>query len=93
MGSKPIYYHAAQSRLRQDIPDRLAFTRSAAYRPNTIAIRRGFDESENVVFIGALAGRNRRPEHRRKNWLQGRDLAADAAFDELFEDGHFARFH
>ena len=77
-----------QTALGENIPKRFAFARSAAAGARATVDRVRLDEAVDAVLIGKFAGRDRIPEHRRKNWLERREIAHHAAIDEGVEGRH-----
>ena len=74
--------------LRQDIPKSLALSAGTRDRTDARAFGVGLRETVDSVLAGALAGRDRVPQNRRKNRSRGRDIAPSARFEERLGRRH-----
>ena len=78
----------AQTGLREDIPERFAFARSARVRARAAVDRIGLDETVDAVLVCEFSGRDRIPEHGRENRLERGQISHHAAIDQPVERWH-----
>lgn len=88
MSSKPTEHMTAHARLGADIPQRLDLAGGAGDRMKRAGVGIRFDEAQNAMFVGTLAGSDGVPQHGRKDRPQGCDIAHHAVIDQAFERGH-----
>ena len=80
----------AEPVLIEDIPDRLGLAREIGDRANRAGERVRLGKSVDAMFVSALPGCNRGPEHWTKYGLEGGDVSANAFFDQPGEIRHLA---
>src|SRR5436190_19995207 len=88
MTGPPAYDVTPQTALGENIPKRFALARSAGVRPCPAVDRVGLDEAVDAVLIGKFAGRDRVPEHRREDRLEGSKVTHHSTIDERIEGRH-----
>jgi hypothetical protein len=93
MTGPPADHDTAQAILIEDVPERFRFSGQVRDRLDAAAVLCGLGEAVNAVFERPFAGGDRSPQHRRKRWMQCRNLPHGAAFDEALDVGHFASVH
>ena len=92
MTCPPADYVAAQTRLRENVPERFASAGRAGVRPRPAIFRVGLDESVDAVLIGELPGRDRIPKHRGKDRLERGQITHHSSIDQAVECRHQSFF-
>ena len=85
---KPAQHMALETLRRQDVPDRAAAPRRRSDGLDAPAQRLDLGKTQHAVVVGALAGGDAHPEHRREHWVQRAQIAADTALDEPPQHRH-----
>src|ERR1019366_9880247 len=88
VGGNPADDVRFETALAENVPNRLARAGRAAHRPDAAGVRQWLRETANAVLVRAFAGGDGRPQHRRKHRLQGGQIAAHSALNELRQGGH-----
>src|SRR5205814_4553821 len=90
IGWPPSDDDRAEPVLIEDVPDGLGLAREVGDRADGAGDRVRLGKSVDAVFVSALPGCNRGPEHWTKYGLEGGDVSANAFFDESAEIRHLA---
>ena len=91
MPRKPSQHMCLVAALSQNIPQRLHLPRCRRNWTDSARVRIGFHEAMDPVLVRPLSGRNRIPQHRRQDRLQGRDVPHHALADHAIQCRHQTR--